>query len=65
MSTGDCICPREELTFEGLIVSCVCSLVDLTVSPVTWNNITGCYPKSLFPWSDPSWAVLIEPLCGQ
>lgn len=47
MSAGDCICPGEELTFEGLTVSCVFSLVDLTVSPMTWNNVTGCYPKSL------------------
>lgn len=39
MSAGDSICPGEELTFEGLTVSCVCSLVDLTVSPVTWNNV--------------------------
>lgn len=61
MSTGDCICPGEELTFEGLTVSCVFSLVDLTVSPMTWNNITGCSPKSLFTWNDLPWDVLIVP----
>lgn len=41
MSAGDCICPGEELTFEGLTISRVCSLVDLTVSPVTWNNVAA------------------------
>lgn len=61
MSAGDCICPGEELTFEGLTVSCVFSLVDLTVSSVTWNNVSGSYPKSMFPWYDLPWTVLIEP----
>lgn len=37
MSAGDCICAGEKLTFEELTVSCVFSLVDLTVSPLTWD----------------------------
>lgn len=66
MSAGDCICPGEELTFEGLTVSCVCSLVDLTVSPVTWNNLAvWLLSKILISWKNLPWAVLIEPLCGQ
>lgn len=60
MSTGDCICPGEELTLKGSLFPLFFSLVDLTVSPMTWNNVSGCYPKSfLFPWNDLPWTVPI------